>query len=434
MRKNHKRTVYDAVKERLDYLFKTFDYIYVSFSGGKDSGVLLNLCIDYLRKNPSPEKKLGVFHFDYEAQYTFTTEYINRVFSSNKDILEIFRVCVPVKVSSCTSMFQQYWRPWKEDKKELWVRPMPCEAYTQSDFNFYHEDMWDYEFQHRFASWLRMRKGIERICCLVGIRTQESYNRWRSIYGSPFSWNGKARWIIRFDEGAYNAYPIYDWLTTDIWTANGRFKWDYNRLYDLYYQAGIPLGKQRVASPFISQAISSLNLYRVIDPQTWGKMLCRVNGVNFAGIYGGTSALGWKRIKLPKGMTWKSYLYFLLDTLPQEARENYLKKLSVSILFWKEKGGCLNEATIRKLRAKNIPIHVEERSNYNTSKRPVRMEYQDDIDLPEFRELPSYKRMCICVLKNDHCCKYMGFSPNKKEVTLRHQAQRIYTSCYKINE
>ena len=33
--------VFEAFQERLSYLFNEFDYIYVSFSGGKDSGLLL---------------------------------------------------------------------------------------------------------------------------------------------------------------------------------------------------------------------------------------------------------------------------------------------------------------------------------------------------------------------------------------------------------
>lgn len=35
--------VYEAVQKRLKLVFDNFDYVYVSFSGGKDSGVLLNL-------------------------------------------------------------------------------------------------------------------------------------------------------------------------------------------------------------------------------------------------------------------------------------------------------------------------------------------------------------------------------------------------------
>ena len=47
------------------------------------------------------------------------------------------------------------------------------------------------------------------------------------------------------------------------------------------------------------------------------------------------------------------------------------------------------------------------------------MGYLDDIDIPEFREIPTYKRMCICILKNDHACKYMGFALTKEEARRR---------------
>ena len=210
--------------------------------------------------------------------------------------------------------------------------------------------------------------------------------------------------------------------------SNCKFHWDYNHLYDLYYQAGVPLERQRVASPFISQALSSLKLYRAIDPDTWGKMINRVNGVNFTGLYGGTSAMGWQSITLPENMTWSSYFKFLLCTLPEEARENYLHKLSVSMEFWRNKGGCLAEETIAKLRRMGIPITVSETTNYKTDKKPVRMDYQDDVRIPEFKELPTFKRICICILKNDHACKYMGFAPSKAERERRAKVMQKYKS------
>ena len=368
--------VYEQAQIRLEKIFGHFDNIYVSFSGGKDSGVLLQLCTDYIRKH-CPGRKIGVFHLDYEIQYGETIRYVDEVLASNSDIFEVYRVCVPFKVSTCTSMFQKFWRPWDEEKKDCWVRSIPEGAYTRKDFPFFSRRMWDYDFQRSFARWLHRYKKAKRTCCLVGIRTQESLNRWRVLNGrDAYRFKG-LKWVRRLDTGVYNAYPIYDWLTRDIWIANGKFNWAYNHLYDLYYQAGVPLEKQRVASPFISEARESLNLYRAIDPDMWGRMINRVNGINFTAIYSTTTAVGYRqKITLPEGYTWASYMQFLLGTLPENIRQNYLSKLKVSIKFWREKGGCLAESTIEKLRRAGVPITVGEKSNYRTNKRPVRMEYQ----------------------------------------------------------
>lgn len=420
------KNVYDLAQERLDIIFKEFDTICVSFSGGKDSGVLLNLCIDYIRRH-GLKRKLCVFHMDYEIQYGMTIEYVDRTFRENKDILDVYRVCVPFRVTTCTSMYQSYWRPWQDDLEHLWVRPMPKDCFSKKDFPFYTTAMWDYEFQMLFARWLHERTNSVRSCFLIGIRTQESFNRWRAIHlNRKYQMYHNYSWTSKIGCDIYNAYPIYDWKTTDIWTANGKFGFDYNRLYDLYYKAGVNIERQRVASPFLCEAQDSLKLYRVIDPGTWGKMIGRVNGVNFTGIYGGTRAMGWHSIRLPEGHTWKSFMQFLLSTLPEQTRRNYLKKLTVSIEFWRTKGGCLAEDTIRKLKEAGVTMEVMNTTNYKTLKKPVRMDYLDDIDIAEFREIPTYKRMCICILKNDHACKYMGFALTKEEAYKRDKIMEQY--------
>lgn len=173
--------VYERTQQRLKTVFELFDDIYVSFSGGKDSGVLLNLCIDYIRRHHL-KRRIGVFHMDYEIQYRDTVDYVDRTLAANPDILDVYRVCVPFKVQTCTSMFRHYWRPWEESKRELWVREMPAGCLTHRDFPFFRDDMWDYEFQNCFAEWLHARNRAARTCCLIGIRTQESFNRWRTIY------------------------------------------------------------------------------------------------------------------------------------------------------------------------------------------------------------------------------------------------------------
>ena len=43
MKKYLEKNVYEALQDRLKFIFDNFDNIYVSFSGGKDSGLLLNM-------------------------------------------------------------------------------------------------------------------------------------------------------------------------------------------------------------------------------------------------------------------------------------------------------------------------------------------------------------------------------------------------------
>ena len=81
------KNVYELAQERLKVIFNEFDNIYVSFSGGKDSGVLLNMCIDYIRKN-NLKVRLGVFHMDYEIQYKMTIDYVARQ-SSTRSVVAI---------------------------------------------------------------------------------------------------------------------------------------------------------------------------------------------------------------------------------------------------------------------------------------------------------------------------------------------------------
>lgn len=420
--------VYEASQQRLKTVFTEFDNVYVSFSGGKDSGVLLNLCIDYIRKH-NLKIKLGVFHIDYEAQYQMTTDYVTETLTANADILDVYWCCVPIKAQCATSMHQDHWIPWEMRKKDIWVRDKPEQAFDYHLLDFFKEGMWDYEFQQKFSLWYHKKNKAKRTACLVGIRTQESLNRWRAIHSDKNykNYNGIV-WTKEMYQNVFNAYPIYDYKTTDIWTANGKFGWTYNRLYDLYSKAGLTIDKMRVASPFNDYASESLKLYRVVDPDNWGRMIGRVNGVNFTGLYGGTTAMGWHSIKLPANHTWESYMHFLLSTLPEQARKNYTQKLETSVKFWKEKGGVLSKETIDKLKASGVKLQVSKTTNYATDKLPVRMDYLDDIDISEAKEIPTFKRMCICIMKNDHLCKYMGFSQTKQELVKRKNIIEKYKS------
>jgi predicted phosphoadenosine phosphosulfate sulfurtransferase len=244
------------------------------------------------------------------------------------------------------------------------------------------------------------------------------------------SWKGHI-WTTAINKTACAAYPLYDWQTEDVWTANAKFGYDYNKLYDLMYYAGIKPHDMRVASPFLGAAQESLNLYRIIEPHTWGRVLGRVNGANFTAIYGGSKAMAFNNISLPQGHTWKSYLDFLLETLPEQTREKYLEKFNSSINYWTVKGGAVAKETADELKAINAPCDYlgipPNKRNYTEEKEFVKFsEYPDDIPIDDFKSVPSYKRMCICILKNDYACKYMGFGLTQLDMQRRKAALDKY--------
>ena len=85
--------VYEAAMQRIDFVFNEFNNVFVSFSGGKDSGVLLNMVLDYMRKN-GITKKLPVYYMDYEGSYAHTEQFIKRMVENNADLIDLYWVCL----------------------------------------------------------------------------------------------------------------------------------------------------------------------------------------------------------------------------------------------------------------------------------------------------------------------------------------------------
>lgn len=284
--------VLEAFKKRMDYIFCEFDNIYVSFSGGKDSGLLLNLVLDYMLENKI-KKKLGVFHLDFEAQYNVTTGYVESVFEKNAGRIEPYWICLPMAARTSLSNYQIYWYPWDDTKEEMWVRPMPQKPYVinlkNNPFYYYSYKMHQENLSKQFGRWYKEIHGGGKTICLLGVRASESLQRYNSFVNKKYGYKGKC-WISKMFKDVWCGSPMYDWKVEDVWVANYKFGYAYNGLYDMYFRAGLKPNQMRVASPFNDYARDSLHLYRVLEPETWVRLLGRVQGANFASIYGRTAA------------------------------------------------------------------------------------------------------------------------------------------------
>jgi predicted phosphoadenosine phosphosulfate sulfurtransferase len=429
---NKEKNVFDAAYERIDYVWKNFERVYLSLSGGKDSGVMMNLCIKYMKDNPEVVngRKLGIQIMDNEANYDESIEFMHRIIQENIDYLDVYWCCLPITLPCTVSAYHIDWQCWGERDKDRWIRPMPKEDYIVNINNHpfgdkFHEDMHYDHFWDMFAEWYSQGKSCAN---MIGIRTQESLNRFRAIMNERKQTVGGQMWTKKNTEHTYNVYPIYDWKTDDVWIACARYEWDYNKLYDIFYKAGIPVNSMRVASPFMSEAKSSLGLYRVINPHIWARLCARVQGANFVATYG--KQLDYKSIKLPEGHTWKSFVKFLLDTLPSESSENFKMRFAQSIKFWARVGRGLYDDVIAELDKIGVKYTINGTTPHGsgTLKRVRITTPPDHVDgmKTNHSAVTSWKRFAITILKNDHTCKYMGLQPTKEQAVRQRQIMEKY--------
>ena len=427
-RYNQAKNVYAAAVERYDFIFANFERIYLSFSGGKDSGVMLNMALRYMRER-GITRKIGVMIMDNEANYEYSLEFMHSILEKNRDLLDIYWCCLPITLPCTVSSYAVEWQCWGERDKERWIRPMPTQDYIVNfqncPFDYFKEDMSYQEFWDKFGDWYAQGK---RTACLIGIRTVESLNRFRAIMNERKESLHGQMWTKRNTEYVYNCYPLYDWRTEDIWTANAKFDWEYNGLYDVFYKAGVPVHKMRVASPFMSESKSSLGLYRVIDPHTWARLCARVQGANFIATYG--KQLGYKSFKLPPGHTWKSFTKFLLATLPKEVAENFKLRFIQSFQYWGRVGRGLPDEIIEEMRQHGVRFSLNGKTVHgNKTLWRVRIKrFPDHLDMLSCHNgmVASWKRFAITILKNDHTCKYMGLAPTKEQALRQREIMEKY--------
>ncbi len=304
--------VYAAALRRIRECYERFDTVVVSFSGGKDSTVCLNLALQVAgERGRTP---LDVYFWDEEAIHPETIEYVARV--AQRPDVRLKWLCIPVRHRNACSRKQPYWYCWDPAEKHLWVRPMPEGAITE--LPGFQWGMGIPELAH-----LVYGKEHGTVADIRGIRADESLRRYRSV-----AMKLRDNWIGNPREGySYPASPIYDWTTFDVWVAPKRFGWDYNRAYDLMQKAGMPLSDQRVCPPYGEEPLSGLWIYAQCWPDLWHKMINRVHGAATAGRYANTELYGYGKIEKPPGLTWREWTYRLLDLYPADLKAAIAKNL-----------------------------------------------------------------------------------------------------------
>lgn len=380
-------SVLEAARRRITWTFDTFPRIYVSFSNGKDSTVMLHLVMDEAIRRG---RKVGVLYIDFEAQYKLAIQHTREMYELYADHIEPYWVALPIHLRNAVSMYQHHWISWDPDAKEVWIRqPDPMSITDPLHFPFYHHAMEFEEFVPAFGHWYAQD---QLTACFVGIRTAESLNRWRTIAGHGTKFEGR-KWVGWIGQSLWNIYPIYDWTAEDDWRYIGKFRKPYNHIYDLMHKAGLSVHQQRLCQPYGDDQRKGLWLFHVLEPETWSRIVARVNGANSGALYAQESGniLGNLKIAKPDGHTWESFANLLLDSLPPKTQDHFKDKIAVFIHWWMERG---------------YPNGIPDEANHK---------------LEASKQVPSWRRICKMLLRNDYWAKGLSFSQHKSEAYERYK-------------
>ena len=372
--------VLDASKERIAYTFDNFEKIYLSFSGGKDSTVMFHLVMEEAIKR---KRRIGVLFIDWECQFELTIEHMDEMTTKYADYIDLYWIALEVETCSACSAYEPLWRSWDEKKKELWTRQKHYKSIQDAIFlPFYYPGITFEEFVPLFAKFYSEGKTT---ASFVGIRAQESLNRFRAIAREDVQRFNDKMYTTNAVDNIWNVYPIYDWNVEDIWTYIAKSGHNYNKVYDRMYMAGLTLSQMRIDEPFGDEARKNLWIYQIIEPVTWSKFVARMSGINSASLYTKErgNILGNGSVSLPEGHTWESFSNFILHSLPPSTAEHYKNKIAVYIKWYRERG---------------YPDGIPDAGDYK---------------LEQLGKIPAWRQIAKCLLRNDWYCKTLGFGVTK---------------------
>lgn len=322
MRIYSKQNVYEAAIERINYLYDEFDNVVVSFSGGKDSTVVLEMALEVARKrNRLP---VPVLFIDQEAEWQGTVDYVKEVMYRKE--VKPYWYQMPIVITNNASSTSRYHQCWNEEEKEDWLHP-------QDDISIKENKYGTDRFHDLFTAIAKV-DFPENTCYLAGVRTEEAPKRYMALTSSRtykhITW-GK---YLDKKRGQYTFYPLYDWSYTDIWKYIHVNAVNYNKVYDDYYRHGVRINDMRISNLHHETALKSLTLVQEIEPETWNKIAKKIDGANTI------KHIQKNSFTCPKELPymfedWKEYALHLADNLIFEDNlKDLLKRKLESQIFY----------------------------------------------------------------------------------------------------
>lgn len=306
--------VLEAAIKRIRRIFLEFDTVVVNISGGKDSTVVYHLALqvaEELGRLPLP-----VLFIDQEAEWEMVIEYVRELMADPR--VTPYWLQIPMRIFNATSTNEEdaWLKCWEPNAD--WIRP--------KEPNSIHENTFGTDrFARLFDETPKVFWPGRKVASLAGVRTEESPGRLAGLTNvasyKDITWCKKGKHQYAF-------YPLYDWSWMDVWKAIHEHQWPYCPLYDYMYQYGVLVKDMRVSNVHHETATNTLHFLQEIEPETWNKIVARVNGVHAVGRL--SEAYRTPDELPPMFQSWKEYRDHLLANLIQspEHQEIFRKRFA----------------------------------------------------------------------------------------------------------
>ena len=246
--------VYDEAKKRIRHVLNTFDKIYVSFSGGKDSLALLRL-VEEVYKEEEINEKINVIFRDEEIIPDDVVDFVDKEYKSGKH--NFYYYAVPLKSNKFILGNTYDYIQW--DNNREWLRPKPDYAITL--------DKNDTRVFDQYSMDKFIVDGVKgKIAFLTGVRADESLVRLNAVI------NKKNENYINSSQikNVKLVKPIFDWTQDDVFIYFYKQKIEYCGIYDMQILNNDSL---RVSTPLHSEASKNFNKIRTLYPKFYQQIV-----------------------------------------------------------------------------------------------------------------------------------------------------------------
>jgi len=115
------------------------------------------------------------------------------------------------------------------------------------------------------------------------------------------------------------------------------------------------------------------------------RVVARVNGANSGALYinENGNVNGYRKITKPDGHTWESFAKLLINSMPPKTQDHYKNKIYKFVKWWEDRG---------------YPDGIPDEA---------------DLQMENKKDVPSWRRICKSLLRNDYWCKGLSFTQQK---------------------